>query len=76
MTTPGLPPNDPTYTDTRWGREHSDLLKKIATLLSVLVALGFISVILQVVGLVTANNTADEISDRLDDIRSNTSVNP
>ena len=76
MTTPGLPPNDPIYTDTRWGREHSDLLKKIVTLLSALVAIGVVSVILQVVGLVTANRTADEVSDRLDDIRSNTSVNP
>jgi len=70
MTTP-----DP-YPDTRWHTEHRDLLKKIVGLLSALVALALISVILQVVGLIGANRTADEVSDRLDDIRSNTDVNP
>jgi hypothetical protein len=72
MTTPsGLP--DPTYNDVnRYHREHTNLLKKIAGLLTALALLALLSVILQVVGLVGANQTADEVSDRLDDIRQNT----
>jgi len=76
MTTPsGIPDHDPIYNDTnRYHREKLDLLKKIVGLLTALAVLALISVILQVVGLVTANNTADEVSDRLDDIRSNTAA--
>jgi hypothetical protein len=74
MTTPsGIP--DPSYNDySRHYVEQTDLLKKIIGLLTALVALVLISVVLQVVGLVTANNTADEVSDRLDDIRQNTAT--
>jgi hypothetical protein len=76
MTTPsGIPDPDPIYNDSnRYHREQNDLLKKIAGLLTLLALLALTSVILQVVGLITANNTADEVSDRLDDIRQNTAA--
>jgi hypothetical protein len=54
--------------------EKVDLLKKIVGLLTALALLALVSVIVQVVGLVGANQTSDEISDRLDDIRQNTAT--
>ena len=71
MTTPSGSP-DPLYRDSNRDAEKVDLLKKIAGLLTALTLLALISVILQVVGLYQANRTADEISDRLDDVRTNT----
>lgn len=73
MTTPsGIPDPRPGSYPSNLDNEKVDLLKKIAGLLTALVLLALVSVILQVVGLVGANQTSNEISDRLDDIRTNT----
>lgn len=65
---------DPLYNDTQRHREHTDLLKKIAGLLTALALLALLSVILQVVGLVMADRAADDTRAKLDSIRQNTAA--